>query len=189
MKTSKPISTISYNSEDFLRWKIEYWRKKGIIEFGMWIFHRAETGEKNHFHVYLKPAHMVQTLDLEEDSKEFDPNFPEKPLKMIGFTSSKADDWIMYCLHDVDYLASKGLTRQFHYDVSDIQSTDIDTLKEIIAQLQDSRKGRLENRIIQMCEQGLSWSEIVRSGIIPIRYMSNAKIFYVAITGQEKNIT
>lgn len=189
MRTSKPISTISYNTPEFLRQKIEYWKKLRLIEYGMWILHRAETGEKDHYHVFFKPAQQIQTMDLEEDSKEFDPNFPDKPLKMIGFSSSKADDWVMYALHDVDYLASKGLTRQFHYDISDFESTDIDTFTEIIAQLNDSRKGRLENRILEMCEQGLTWSEIVRSGIVPIRYMSNAKIFYTAITGQEKFLT
>lgn len=183
MRTSKPISTISYNSEEFLRGKIEYWKNQGLIEFGMWIRHEPdEDNKKVHFHVFLKPAKLIQTMDLEMDSCELDPNFPDKPLKMIGFRVSKENDWVLYGLHDKEYLASKGMQRNIHYDLGDIQSTDSDTLADIITHLNDERKGKLETRIMECVGMGLNWAEIVGSGLIPLRHMHNAKLLFDALT-------
>lgn len=185
MKTSKPISTISYNTDEFIRNKIEYWRSCGIIEFGMWIRHEAEADEKkSHCHVYLKPAKLIQTMDLEMDSCEIDPTNPEKPLKMVSFRISTESDWLLYSLHDKAYLLEKGLERQFHYDISDIQSTCDDTLQDIITQVSDKRKGSIEYRILDMVNKGMTWQQIVSSGMIPLRYMGGAKIMYQALTGQ-----
>lgn len=185
MKTSKPISTISYNSANFLKAKIEYWKSQGIIEYGMWIRHEPEQDEKKaHYHVFLKPAKLIQTMDLELDSCEFDPLNPDKPFKMISFRVSKESDWILYSLHDPNYLLEKGLTREHIYDISDIQSTCEDTLNDILSHLSDDRKGRIEYRIIDCVNQGMTWSQIVSSGLIPLRYMGGAKIMYCAITGQ-----
>lgn len=185
MRTSKPISTISYNSEEFIKQKIEYWRMLGIIEFGAWIKHKAENDEKkDHFHILLRPAKLIQTMDLENDSLELDPLNPDKPLKMIGFRVSVEADWLLYCLHDKSYLAEKGLIRDFHYDITDISSTDNDTLTDIITNSLESRKGKIEWRIVECIDLGMSWGDIVRSGLIPIRFMGGAKIMYQAITGQ-----
>lgn len=184
MRTSKPIATISYNTEEFLRKKIEYWKSSGIIEFGMWIRHDPEQDEKKaHWHVFIKPAQLIQTMDLETDSMEIDPNCPEKPLKMIGFRPSKESDWVLYGIHDPTYLVEKGLEREIVYSLEDIQSTCDDTLKDIIAHISDERNGKLEYRIIQCINKGLSWQEIVSSGLVPLRYMAGAKIMYQAITG------
>lgn len=189
MKTSKAISTISYNSAEFLKAKIEYWKAQGIIEFGMWIRHEPEQDEKKaHYHVFLKPAQLIQTMDLELDSCEIDPQHPDKPLKMISFRFSKEDDWVLYGIHDSNYLAEKGLTREHHYDISDIESTCEETLSDIISHLSDNRKGRLEYRIIDCINKGMTWQEIISSGLVPIRYMGGAKIMYTAITGQTNDI-
>ena len=189
MRTSKPISTISYNSENFLKEKIEYWKSRGIIEFGMWIRHEPEGEEKKaHYHVFLKPAKLIQTMDLELDSQEIDPLNPDKPFKMISFRVSKESDWVLYGIHDPSYLLEKGLTREFCYDISDISSTCDDTLKDILSHLSDERKGRLEYRIIDCVNKGMTWGQIVNSGLIPIRQMVGAKHFYSAITGQVSDI-
>ena len=186
MRTSKPISTISYNTEEFLKGKVEYWKGLGLIEFGMWIKHKPdEDNKKDHFHVFLKPAKLIQTMDLEMDSCELDPNNPDKPLKMIGFRVSKENDWVLYGLHDKEYLASKGMTRNIHYDLSDIKSTDSDTLADIITHLNDERKGKLETRILECVRMGLAWGDIVSSGLIPLRHMHNAKLLYDALTFHE----
>lgn len=205
MKTSKPISTISYNSPNFLRNKIEEWKKKGLIEFGMWIKHFPdEDNKKVHYHVYLKPAKLIQTMDLEEDSCEIPKLYDDKglpmpvnenagsalmlsdikPLKMIGFRNSKEDDWILYGIHDPTYLAEKGLTRNHHYTFSDIESTCKETLLDMITHLVDNRKGRLEVRLFDLINMGLSWKEIVTTGIVPMKQMHNAFLFYKAITSQ-----
>ena len=113
MKTSKPIATISYNSENFLREKIYEWKRCGFIEYGMWILHQPDVdGDKPHYHVYLQPAKLIQTEELILRSKELDPNW--KPLEsyvdekekerhekkqflgMTVFKSSETSNWILY---------------------------------------------------------------------------------------------
>lgn len=185
MRTSKPISTISYNTEDYLKNVIEKWRKNGIIEYAMWIRHEPEQDEKKaHYHVFIKPAKLIQTMDLENDSMELDPYNPEKPLKMISFRVSKESDWVLYGIHDKAYLQEKGLEREKHYDLQDIQATCHDTLTDIIACLSDERKGRIEYRIMECVDRGMSWGQIVGSGLIPLRHMGGAKIMYQALTGE-----
>lgn len=189
MRTSKPISTISYNSHDFLRQKIEYWKSIGIIEYAMWIRHEPEEDEKKaHYHVYLRPAMLIQTMHLEEDSCEIDPQNPEKPFKMVSFRISKEDDWLLYSIHDPNYLAEKGLSREFFYGFEDIETTCADTLTDIISHMSDKRKGKLEYRIIECINRGMTWTQIVQSGIVPIRQMSGAMIMYRSITGQFKDM-
>lgn len=202
MRTSKPISTISYNTPEFLRKKIERWKELGLIEFGMWIQHQPdEDNKKIHHHVFLKPAKLIQTMYFEQDSMEIpvikiedypiDENagtelIPSnvKPLKMISFRMSKESDWILYGIHDPTYLAEKGMTRNIHYTFSDIQSTCNDTLQDMITHLIDDRKGRLEVRIYDCIKNGLSWRDIVCTGIIPLKQIHNAHLFYKAVTYQ-----
>lgn len=189
MRTSKPVSTISYNSDEFLRKKIEYWKECGLIEFGMWIRHEPEEDEKkSHCHVFLKPAKLIQTMDLENDSLELDPLNPDKPFKMVSFRVSKESDWVMYAIHDNAYLHEKGLERSHTYAFSDIETTCEDTLTDIISHLQDDRKGRLEYRISDCIARGMTWQQIITSGIVPLRQMAGAKIMYQAITGQDRVI-
>lgn len=185
MNTSKPISTITYNTEEFLRKKIEYWKKCGIIEFAMWIKHEPDVdGAKPHFHVYMAPAKKVQTMDLEKASHEYDPENPEKPLKMRPFKSSKVTDWILYGIHDPVYLAEKGLSRNVSYSFEDVQSTDEDYLQDIITEAVESRLQSIEVRLYASIQKGMTWQDIVCSGLIPLRYMSNAHLFYKSCTGQ-----
>ena len=189
MRTSKSISTISYNTPEFLSAKIKQWRDLGIIEYGMWVFHQPESDEKKaHCHVFLKPAKLIQTMDLESDSCEIDPQNPDKPLKMVSFRVSKESDWLLYSIHDPYYLAEKGLTREFVYSYDDIHTTCHDTLNDIITHMSDDRKGRLEYRIVDCINRGMNWTQIVQSGMIPIRQISGARIMYMAITGQEHNL-
>lgn len=184
MRTSKPVSTISYNTEEFLVNKINYWKQIGWVEFAMWIRHEPDVDDKKaHYHVYIKPAQLIQTMDLEQGSMEFDPNNPGLPLKMIGFRFSKEEDWVLYGIHDKNYLASKGLTRNFHYDLVDIQCTDYGTLGDIITHISMAQKGRIETRIIDSVAIGMTWHDLVLSGIIPLRYLHSAKLMYETLTG------
>lgn len=185
MRTSKPISTISYNSSDFLKLKIEHWKKQGIIEYGMWIKHEAEQDEKKaHYHVFLKPAKLIQTMDLEQESCEIDPLNPDKPFKMVSFRVSQETDWLLYSIHDPAYLAEKGLSREFTYGFGDVLTTCEDTFQDIIAHCIDTRKGKLEYRLYEMIEKGLNWKEIVGSGVVPLRQINHAFTMYKALTGQ-----
>lgn len=204
MRTSKPVATISYNSAEFLKSKIEYLKEHGIIEYGMWIYHKKEADEKkDHWHVYLKPAKLIQTVDLENVFKELDPTWKPKEvyedekdkerhekkqfLGVINFVVSKESDWLLYSLHDPNYQIEKGLSKQYVYGFDDIETTCEYTLQDIISRISDDRKGRIEYRLIECINMGMNWSQICSSGIIPLRNISGALIMYKAITGQHRD--
>lgn len=182
MRTSKPIAGISYNSDEFLLGKLEELRKQGKIEFACFINHKAEEGEKkDHKHLYIEPAKLIQTLDIEDFMKEFDPEHPDKPLGCVQLKVSKFDDWYMYCLHDQRYLHEKGLERVYSYDPSDFICTDRDAMNILVGNVRDARKGKLETRLYDLCAAGMQWGAVVSSGLVPINRMHGAKLYWDAI--------
>ena len=109
MRTSKPIATISYNSQEFLWVKLNELIDAHKISDFMFINHFAEEDErKNHIHLWIKPNTLIDTMDLQKFLIELVPNNPLKPLKCIDFRPSLVDDWILYSQHFEPYLASKN---------------------------------------------------------------------------------
>lgn len=106
MATSKPISSISYNSEEFLRVKLESWLKAHIIQTYMYIKHVGEDGDKNHIHFRIEPNKKLDPMDLQEDLKEYTKD-NKKPLGCRPFRPSKEEDWFLYAVHDKEYLRIK----------------------------------------------------------------------------------
>lgn len=182
MKTQKPVAGISYNTPEFLKQLIQSWYENGIISFGAFIQHKGESIggdlDKDHIHVFLEPAQQVQTLLLEHESYEI-PENSIKPLKVLGLSSSKFDDWCLYTLHDPQYCVEKGLEKQYHYSLEEYWCTDDDTFNYKVSMIAETRKaGMLEARIVQMINNGMNWEQILRSGLIPIRFIYPAKIVY-----------
>lgn len=141
MKTSKPVSTISFNSEAYLRGKLRELTAAGVLEFWAYIRHDPEpdevgdeAGGKQHFHVYMEPAKMIQTTDLRAAFRELDPTNP-KPLGCLLVEKSKFDDWYLYALHDADYLASKGQSRALAYEPEQVRTSDEDDLHSKVARI------------------------------------------------------
>lgn len=67
MRTSKPIATISYNSADFLKLRLNDLIKSKKICDWMFIQHTAEADEKkDHIHLWIKPNTLLDTMDLQE---------------------------------------------------------------------------------------------------------------------------
>lgn len=170
MRTTKPISTISFNTPEYLHLKLEELRKAGRISFWAYIEHKPEDdecGKKRHMHLYIEPSKMLQTDELKEALKEFDPQKPEKPLGCISFNSSKFDPWYLYALHDRRYLASKGQSRRFHYKHDDIVSSDPDDLlfkARSIDMVALSPYADMEDAQTH----GLSFSEYFARGTVPL---------------------
>ena len=106
MATQKPISTISYNTEPFLREKLETWYKAHIIQSYMYICHKGEDGDKDHIHLRIEPNKKIDPMDLQEDLREYQIG-KEKPLGCRPFRPSKEEDWFLYVVHDVEYLKLK----------------------------------------------------------------------------------
>ena len=118
MNTGKPISTISWNTKDFLVSLLGDLTESHLIQFWDFIYHKPEddeAGKKHHFHLYLEPAKRLSTADLKELFSEFDPKHPDKPLSCLSFRYSVFSDWYLYGLHDPCYLAAHNLTKKYSY--------------------------------------------------------------------------
>lgn len=135
MRTKKPISTISYNSYEFLKTMLDDLLHQQIISFYSFIKHFPEeledhTMEKPHFHVYVEPHGQVDTMELCKLSQEFDPEHPEKPLKCIYWRTSDWPNWLLYALHDETYLKLKLEKRDKFYSYDDFDFSDPDEFFE-----------------------------------------------------------
>lgn len=169
MRTSKPFSTISYNTEDFLNLRLSDLIQRRQIDFFAWIQHYPEEDEtKEHKHLYIVPNGRVDTDQILDFLLEHDPKHPDKPFKCIRPHSSKFADWYLYALHDVTYLASKGQARKYHYVIDDVHTSDSDYLLEEVHTIDFAKLNRfaaLRNAALQ----GVPFEELLMSGSIPIQ--------------------
>lgn len=170
MRTTKPIATISFNTPNYLRLKLDELHKCGRISFWAFISHKPEDdegGKKEHCHVYVEPAKMLQTEDLKESLKELDPQNPQKPLGCISWQSSKFDPWYLYALHDKRYLASKSQSRRFHYSADEVVSSDPDDLLFKVKSIDMLALSPYAD-MLEAQAQGLTFEEYFARGTVPI---------------------
>lgn len=106
MATQKPISTISYNTESFLKEKLDSWVSAHIIQCYMYIKHKGEDGDKDHIHLRIEPNRKLDPMDLTVQLTEYVSDNP-KPLGVRPWRSSKEEDWILYAVHDKQYMKLK----------------------------------------------------------------------------------
>ena len=174
MRTSKPFSTISYNSDKFLTLKLNSLVSSGKISFWCAIRHKAECDEKkDHIHLYINPSCMFQTDDLKGYLSELDPLHPNQPLTCISARSSKTfDDWALYVLHDKRYLASKGLSRQYHYNRSAMYTSDVNELDTLFNEI-DMIKYTVYQTILDFKQEGKTFEQLLLTGQVPIQQIRN----------------
>ena len=171
MRTTKPIATISFNTFYYLRLKLDELKKAKIISVYHFIEHLPEddeAGKKPHIHLYIEPSKLIQTDDLAEHFLEFDAGKPNKPRRCLLFRTSNFGDWYMYAIHDKAYLAAKGQSRRYHYDYDDIVTSDPDELYRSVKEIDLSHLTPLRE-IMQAVESGLSFSEYLKKGRVPIQ--------------------
>ena len=106
MATSKPISTISYNTVDFLQEKLEEWHHAHIIQSYTYICHKGEDGDKDHIHLRIEPNKKLDPMNLTEQLKEYVYG-EDKPRGVRPWRPSKEEDWILYAIHQERYLKLK----------------------------------------------------------------------------------
>lgn len=187
MRTSKPFSTISYNSSAFLVDTLNKFLNDRLIDFWAWVEHLPEDDEKKaHKHVFIIPNGRVDTdilhnrLGLELDVNNLDDNGLPRRLGCINFVSSKFADWYYYVKHDISYLASKNQARRYHYDDEDIRVSDVTYFNELKHTVTPP-KSALFNRLKECAESGLSFEQLIYDGIIPINAVSNYEKVYNVI--------
>lgn len=170
MRTSKVISTISYNTTDYLIRVLEDLKDSKTLSFWAFIEHLPEddeAGKKLHKHLFMIPSKMLQTDDLQEKFIEFDPSHPDRPLKTTLIRSSKFGDWYLYGLHDKAYLASKGESRKYHYLHEEFIVSDSDSFYEMSKSI-DLLSLTPYYKILEAQSNGLTYKEFFRRGGVPL---------------------
>lgn len=181
MKTSKPFSTISYNSEQFLYVKLLELVKRRKIDFFAFVHHLPEEDEKKeHKHLYIVPNGKLDTDEVIEYLLELDPSRPADPLGCIRPKSSKFGDWYLYSQHDPDYLASKGQARQYVYAREEFVVSDEDYFNEEIHQIDMSHLSRTK-ALRRAVENDVPFEQMVMLGQIPIQQITAYRTAYDTI--------
>lgn len=162
MKTTKPFSTISYNTNDFLIAKLNKFTENGVLKFWAFINHFPEEDEeKEHTHLYIEPESKMDTLQLANEFIEFIPGDP-RPLRWMPQRPSKWDTWYLYDIHDKDYLASIGQSRKYHYDPGLIFTSDKIYLNELVGHIDYTRYTNLGSMILA-ARNGVTMDDFIAS--------------------------
>lgn len=174
MRTSKPFSTISYNSDKYITLKLNSLVDSGKISFWCAIRHKPEEDEKkSHLHIYIVPSAMFQTDDLKSYLAEVDPEHPKQPLTCISARPSKTfDDWVLYALHDKRYLTSKGLSRQHHYNRDALFTSDTNELDCLFNEV-DMCKYTVYQTLLDFKQDGKTFEQLLLTGQVPIQQIRN----------------
>lgn len=168
MRTSKFISTISYNTEEFLYATLVDLYARHLISDWFYIKHCAEEDEKkDHFHVFLNPNTLIDTMELQEEFIEEVPD--QLPLKCINFVNSDYDNAILYFVHDVKYLMFKGETRKFHYNKEDFVVCDSDNFDVYWNHAYHGSDFALRNRQNTLINSSDNYAELVLSGSFDLK--------------------
>lgn len=174
MRTSKPIATISYNSENHLRMKLNELIESHKISDYMFIRHNAESDEKkDHIHLWIKPNTLLDTMDLQNHFLEVDLQNPTKPLKCIDFRQSKVDDWILYNQHYEPYLLSKGEVREYHYLKSDFRFYDEDNFEDLYQHAMKGSEWAKRNQLLEaLNSEAIRPEDLILNGTVPLNMAS-----------------
>lgn len=173
MLTRKSVSTISYNTEEFLNSTLEKLTKAKVIEFWSYIYHKGEYDQhlchqdKNHYHVYIQPNRQIDTVEMLENFVEIDPT-NDKPLKCIVFRSSKFDDWLLYNLHDKDYLATKFEEKEYYYCLYDFVASDLDTFNDMVFEAYHNSDTTLLPKLCTALQSGNTFADLANTGHITL---------------------
>ena len=184
-----PLSTISYNSDEFLKQRLEQLKAKDMISHYMYIHHKGETDpldpdeipEKDHIHLIVFPLKSLDMIALRKKFEEVDPT-NDKPLGVRPWHITKENrvvDWELYAIHDPVYLRGKGLKRNFHYKHNDIITDDVDFLGRLIRDI----KGRVSDLelLLDYVEQGAEWYDVAKELFVPMRELKKFKETYIDI--------
>lgn len=175
------ISCISYNSDKFLFYRLNELYQCHKIEFFYFVNHLPEQDEKkSHKHVLIKANGRLDTMDIENQSKEPDPQNKDHYLKCIGFRKLIDKDEIrngkfLYDKHDEKYLKSINESRKYHYNWDDFKTSDQDTFEYYVSIIQYPKSTMQE--INESFERGESAYSLIKSGKVPLTSINFLKSF------------
>ena len=167
MRTRSIISTISYNTPEFLSVKLEDLRRAKVVSEWYFIEHQPEADEKKvHIHLLVVPSKQLQTDDLGECFIQPDP--PNPPRKCLWWEVTKDfQDWYLYSIHDPEYLISKAQSREWVYSIEQVVAHDRDYLEERVSKIDRSNLTPI-SIVKKYVNAGLDFSDLLASGSVPI---------------------
>lgn len=185
MNTRKPIATVTYNTEPFLKSVLDELVKKKIIVYYMYVKHIGEineiTGEKekDHIHLFVEPNLSINTMEFAD--KFIEPVPGKKPLKTISWVNSQCDDWILYCLHDETYLMTKFEHRQEHYIYNDIVCSDSDDCARRYTHAYQSSGYARNRNLYAYIKEGGTFQNLLQCGAISPNQVSFYDDYFKAV--------
>lgn len=188
MNTRNPISTISFNSQLFLKEKLDQLVDARLLSFWAFVRHDPEddeSGNKNHIHLYAEPTKQIQTDELGRLFFEY-PDEYSKPLKCILWRRSQFADWYLYGLHDVEYLASKNQSRKYHYCYEDFVYSDEDQFLYYVKSI-DMLQLSPYKAIRDAVSSGLSFEEFFKRGSVPLNQIEHYQYAFNLIRANTTN--
>lgn len=191
MKTSKPFSTISYNSINFLKCQLDDLVQRNVLYFYAFVPHHKEEDEtKDHIHLLMHPNGQIDTDKILRYLEEFDSLHPDKPLRCLTPRKSNSfGDWYLYGLHDTKYLLAHGYqTRKHHYVREDFVVSNYDEFNELIHTI-DYKKMYGNQVFWQALEDGMPVLEMLQRNIIPMQQYGQYSRFFFDYTQGNLNQT
>lgn len=180
MQTAKLISTVSFNTPEFLHGCLNRLVKGGVLDYAHWVWHEPEADEtKAHAHVVMMPNKRLNTAALRMEFTELIAG-EEKPRGILPCQSSKMRDWMLYAAHDAAYLLAKGQERIHQYERDAFHSTDADQLDEDWRDSHDGGNSKIKI-LTAYADKDLPWGEVMVSGVIPINQLFQYREIYFAL--------
>lgn len=171
--TSSLISTICYDDVLDPSVVIKRLRDMESIDFGLWIKHKPdEDDKKEHYHILLQPSSRVDTNLLRNSFFCGSNGDGQSVYSCLPFRKTlDINHWLLYSLHDENYLNSKMQERKFHYCIGDLKSTeDEDFICRVYCDAYESS--------LTLCGKYL---ELFRRGLTPADIIMQNKVAYNAI--------
>lgn len=188
--TSKPTSTISYNSMQHLQEVLANSKKLDIVRFYAFIKHSGEKGGKSHYHVYIEPFDTLNTAKLTEALKEIDITDPlGKPLGVMPFQKSNFQDWYLYGKHDIEYLTFKGEKKEVvEYSDDNFFTSDNNEFMERVQEIDRSFMQSPIRKIENCMNQGMTMFQAMDTLRIPFGAMYAFQRTWISITEFKRDV-
>lgn len=185
-KTTRPLSTISYNTFDFLKGKLEDLEKRGDIDFWCFIKHFGETNEdgskeKLHYHVYIVPATSLDRRQLRQEFIQFYKN-ESLPRGFMPMQPSNWQDWYLYGLHDREYLQAKGQSREYSYSDQDMVRSDDTYYWDAVHRIDRTRINPL-GEVVRAAQSGITFAEFITSHQLSLLQVRSAQFVFQQVQG------
>lgn len=171
-RTSKSISTISYNSVQYLQNVLADLIANERITFYAFVLHTGEEGDKDHIHLFIEPNGSIDVSNLR---KLFDePHADGTVDHCMPFVTSDYSNWYLYSRHDEDYLFSKHETKT----VYNIPDTDFITSDSDEFSFRNKGVDRVQyetafGRVCDCVKQGLTMFQAIAYLNIPMQQIPN----------------